>query len=202
MIESWGNVVASPGYTDYLRMGFDGANGIIDLAGTNSTSTPPRLLIDYYCGSDVFVGGQNANQVKFTATHSTYLATNDGNVGVGTSSPANELDIKTNATSTIPMTGTYPMPTRSGLRFENLTSTMPLDALNNISTNSPLPSVLSVNENGDVILVHAGGVPGATGPTGQIGPTGVTGNTGPTGTNGINGVTGQLGRLDPRAYRV
>lgn len=43
---------ANGGYLNVLRTGFDGANGIVDMAGL-SNGTAPSLLLNYYCGRDV-----------------------------------------------------------------------------------------------------------------------------------------------------
>lgn len=66
----------------------------------------------------------------------------EGNVGVGTSTPANKLQITANTANA------------SGLRFTNLTNT------NFTPTSTSARRVLSVNQNGDVILVDdiGGGV--------------------------------------------
>lgn len=42
------------GEVNLLRMGYDGANGIIDVAGVGATADP-ALLINYYCGKDIFM---------------------------------------------------------------------------------------------------------------------------------------------------
>jgi len=81
-----------------MKMGFDGANGIIDVAGTSS-SGDPKLLINYYCGKDVIVGGGGPNDPNLPSTgtfksrHSAYLATIDGSVGIGTTTPGATLDV-------------------------------------------------------------------------------------------------------------
>lgn len=36
-----------------VSMGFDGANGLIDVEGATTDGTTPQLLINYYCGRDV-----------------------------------------------------------------------------------------------------------------------------------------------------
>ncbi|MFA4853265.1 MAG: hypothetical protein WC599_12175, partial [Bacteroidales bacterium] len=73
MIQSWGT--NDEGYTNVMSMGFDDANAIIDIAGT-STNVAPRLLINYYCGKDVFINtGDNGGNVVLARL---------GNVGIGT----------------------------------------------------------------------------------------------------------------------
>lgn len=84
---SWGyvnNNTSNP--INVMQMGFDGANGIIDLAGTNPNGNT-RLLINYYCGKDVYINtGQNG-------TNNVILTGSTGNVGIGVD-PANaKLDI-------------------------------------------------------------------------------------------------------------
>ncbi|MBC7413248.1 MAG: hypothetical protein H7331_12435 [Bacteroidia bacterium] len=67
-IQMYGN--SNWGTTDLnvLTMGFDGANGIIDMAGTSTTSPniAPRLLINYYCGKDVVIGNGAAGDLTAT----------------------------------------------------------------------------------------------------------------------------------------
>ena len=38
-----------------MEVGFDGANSIIDATGTSTDPALNRLLINYYCGKDVFI---------------------------------------------------------------------------------------------------------------------------------------------------
>jgi hypothetical protein len=75
MLQSSG--VNSDGYTNVMSMGFDGANAIIDLAGANNSTVPPRLLMNYYCGKDIHMcTGANGGSV-FMATAAS------GKVGIG-----------------------------------------------------------------------------------------------------------------------
>jgi len=85
MIQTHGNS-AYGGSTNILSMGFDGANGIIDMAGTN-TQGGPGLLINYYCGKDIFMntGVKGGNVIMTTSTI--------GNVGIGTSTPTAKLEV-------------------------------------------------------------------------------------------------------------
>ena len=80
-------------FLNILTMGIKGSDGIIDLAGDNNINYPPRLMINYNCGKDVIVGGQYANQGSFTTLHNTYLATADGNVGIGTINPLQKFQV-------------------------------------------------------------------------------------------------------------
>lgn len=68
-------------------MGFDGANGIIEMEGF-STGVEPRLLINYHCGKDIFmnIGANGGNVIMTTSTI--------GNVGIGVGEPQTKLDIK------------------------------------------------------------------------------------------------------------
>ena len=171
---SGGNLL---GGTNYMTMGIYKNAGIIDINSSNNTN--PNLLLGYYCGTSVVVGGGGGTLPStgtLTALHSTYLATNDGNVGIGTSNPQSELEI-TAQPGILPANGGC-----SGLRFTNM------KALYSSPINNPGQGVLSVNVDGDVIYVLP--TPGATGPTGATGP---AGTTGPTGNNGINGATGPIG---------
>lgn len=98
----------------------------------------------------------NINQGKFTDFQTTtlgdlYINTrssgNRRNIGIHTSTPVNTMEIFSGipATTLNPVTATS--PTRSGLRFSNLNSTMASDGTGS-------GKVLSVNETGDVILVN------------------------------------------------
>lgn len=61
----------------YTKIGFNGSHGIIE--------SDHGLLLNYYSGQDVIVGGQTAGQGSFYSVHNTYLATNDGQVAIGCS---------------------------------------------------------------------------------------------------------------------
>ncbi|HNC33809.1 MAG TPA: hypothetical protein PLZ26_06800 [Bacteroidia bacterium] len=63
-----------------LEMGFDGFNSIIEAQGNNSASNSNRLLINYYCGKDVFVG--KANSGDLTANNNLLV---NGKMGIGIS---------------------------------------------------------------------------------------------------------------------
>jgi hypothetical protein len=79
MLQSYGNS-ATGGQTNILQMGFDGQNGVIELLGINSGPIPPRLLLNYNCGADVFVG--NSNSGDLTASHNFFT---NGSASIGTS---------------------------------------------------------------------------------------------------------------------
>jgi len=94
-IKCWGNAswnVNQP--VNVLTVGSDGVHGIIDVAGSST------LLINYFCGKDVVVGGGGAfdpllpNSGKFTTLYDTYLASNSGKVGIGTSNANATLDVQ------------------------------------------------------------------------------------------------------------
>ncbi len=73
MIQSFGN--NSDGYNNVMSMGFDGSNGIIDMAGTSSNGIAPRLLINYYCGKDIFINsGPHGGNIMLTSS---------GKIGIG-----------------------------------------------------------------------------------------------------------------------
>lgn len=81
MIQSYGMNTAGIPIT--MSMGFDGSNGIVDLAG----NAPSRLLINYYCGKDVFMctGSSGGNVIMTTSTI--------GKVGIGIDNPTEKLEI-------------------------------------------------------------------------------------------------------------
>ena len=85
MLNAYGNS-AYGGMINVLSMGFDGANGIIDMAGTNSQGGP-GLLINYYCGKDIFMNtGTNGGNVLMTVA-------SGSKVGIGTQTPTAKLDV-------------------------------------------------------------------------------------------------------------
>lgn len=62
-ITSYGNS-AFGGQINSMVMGFDGANGVIDIAGTSNSDAAPRLLINYQCGKLVAINtGANGGEV-------------------------------------------------------------------------------------------------------------------------------------------
>ena len=85
MLNAYGNS-AYGGMINVLSMGFDGANGIIDMAGTNSQGGP-GLLINYYCGKDIFMNtGTNGGNVLMTVA-------SGSKVGIGTQTPTQKFEI-------------------------------------------------------------------------------------------------------------
>jgi len=85
MVQAWGT--NSDNILNILSMGFDGANGIIDIAGS-SNNIAPRLLINYYCGKDVLIctGSQGGSVSMCTPT--------TGNVGIGATSGNTRLNLQ------------------------------------------------------------------------------------------------------------
>ncbi len=59
IIQAYGNSV-NGNHLNVLTMGYDGANGTIDLEGTTS-SGDPALLLNYYCGKDVAICNNFSN---------------------------------------------------------------------------------------------------------------------------------------------
>ncbi|MES2138445.1 MAG: hypothetical protein V4511_01970 [Bacteroidota bacterium] len=68
------------GNTGVLSMGFNGDNGIIELASTtvDNTTAPAALFINNSCGRDIYMCNETS-----------------GNVGIGTATPAAKLHVKT-----------------------------------------------------------------------------------------------------------
>ncbi|MBL7927834.1 MAG: hypothetical protein JNK61_13100, partial [Bacteroidia bacterium] len=88
-IQLYGNS-ASNGNLSLMEIGFDGASSIIDATG--SAANPfNRLLLNYYCGHDVFVGNNLSGDL--TANHNFFV---NGMVGIGID-PTN-LNMATSAT--------------------------------------------------------------------------------------------------------
>lgn len=80
---------ADGGQLNVMRTGFDGANGIIDMAGV-SNGDAPNLLIDYYCGKNVYMcTGVNGGNIVMTSAGL-------GKVGIGTDNPTAKLDVNGN----------------------------------------------------------------------------------------------------------
>jgi len=71
-----------------LNIGFDGSNGMIDLAGTHTQGDGPYLLLNYYCGKNVVIG--NSTSGNLIANNDLYV---NKKLGVGTQSPAEALDV-------------------------------------------------------------------------------------------------------------
>ncbi len=69
----------------YTTIGFDGVHGYL-----NSSDA---LLINYYTGQNVVVGGGSPATGDFSTLHSAYLAVNDGSVGIGTMTPTSKLEV-------------------------------------------------------------------------------------------------------------
>ena len=70
----------SGGFSNIMEVGFDGINAVIDATGTSLDPDANRLLLNYYCGHDVFVG--NSNGGDLTANRNMLV---NGNMGIGIS---------------------------------------------------------------------------------------------------------------------
>lgn len=92
MIQAWGYSDNDPinGKVNVLNMGYDGANGIIDMKGVYTDNSNSKLLINWYCGKDVAI---NANPAKGGNVTMTSSAT--GMVGIG-KTPLYKLDVAGN----------------------------------------------------------------------------------------------------------
>ena len=98
------------------------------------------------------------------------------------------------------MSGKYGSTDASGLRLSKLTATSPTlaNGTNGINTNK----VLTVDQDGDVVLITPVGLQGpigltgATGSVGATGPAGATGSVGPIGLTGATGATGPAGGIN------
>ena len=86
-IQLYGNSYLG-GNLNVMEVGFDGANAIIDATGTSTDPTANRLLLNYYCGRDVFVG--NGGSGDLTANHNMFVT---GRLGIGTTDPKEGLQI-------------------------------------------------------------------------------------------------------------
>ncbi|HBX51183.1 MAG: hypothetical protein A2275_09100 [Bacteroidetes bacterium RIFOXYA12_FULL_35_11] len=76
---------------NYLRIGYNGVHAIMDCYGP----TDDALLINWYSGKNVIVGGnpEATNTGNFITCHSTFLATDNGNVGIGVNSAIEKLEV-------------------------------------------------------------------------------------------------------------
>lgn len=165
-------------------------------------------------GSTFQLGAQCNNllqllQSRLTSSRAIYLDGNSfwmlsganqiGGVGfgaqpasVGLCGVGNTVEISANNQSV------YGNTNASGLRLTKLTSIAPIvpNGTNGIDNNK----MLTVDQNGDVVLTNT---PLTPGPTGPIGPTGLTGQQGPagipgaTGPQGLTGATGAVGPQGP-----
>ncbi|HMW10609.1 MAG TPA: hypothetical protein PJ987_09180 [Bacteroidia bacterium] len=70
----------SGGFSNIMEVGFDGINAVIDATGTSLDPDANRLLLNYYCGHDVFVG--NSNNGDLTANRNMLV---NGKIGIGIS---------------------------------------------------------------------------------------------------------------------
>jgi len=69
-----------------IAMGFDGSNGFIDVAGTSTVPGGTRLLMNYYCGKDIFMcTGSNGGNVHISDAPSSSGAVYLGTTHIGTS---------------------------------------------------------------------------------------------------------------------
>lgn len=89
MIQAWGYSDNDPvgGKVNVLNIGYDGANGIIDMKGVYTDGSNSKLLINWYCGKDVAINANPAKAGNVTMTSATM-----GMVGIGTT-PATKLDV-------------------------------------------------------------------------------------------------------------
>lgn len=77
---------------------FENVNGYIDIEFNSEhgiLNSNRGILLNWYSGQDVVVGGSDdVNSGNFTSRYNTYLATQRGKVGIGTSTPLANLHIK------------------------------------------------------------------------------------------------------------
>ncbi|MCC7333051.1 MAG: hypothetical protein IT232_10645 [Flavobacteriales bacterium] len=92
MIQAWGYSDNDPinGKVNVLNMGYDGANGIIDMKGQQTNGNDAGLLINWYCGKNVAINTNPAKAGNVTMTSATM-----GMVGIG-KTPNYKLDVAGN----------------------------------------------------------------------------------------------------------
>ncbi|MFN8353179.1 MAG: hypothetical protein U0Y10_01930 [Spirosomataceae bacterium] len=160
-----GKVITSGSSNTFLghNTGFSSTTGIYNayvgaLSGYNTVSTEGNTLVGYKSGyyitagtNNTFIGREagspstvttlsNATAIGANATvtaSNSLILGNNANVGIGNTAPANRLEITASQTSS------------SGLRFTNLTASSAISSGN-------YTKALSVNANGDVILISSG----------------------------------------------
>ncbi len=95
-INQFSGMIQSYGYSDnnqltgnlnVMAMGYDGANGVIDMKGVYTDNSNSKLLINWYCGKDVAI---NTNPSK--AGNVTMTSSSMGMVGIG-KAPLYKLDV-------------------------------------------------------------------------------------------------------------
>ncbi|MBX2959016.1 MAG: hypothetical protein KF732_03575 [Flavobacteriales bacterium] len=89
MVQTFGytNHNETTGKLNVLEMGYDGANGIIEMRGKKDDGTDPALLINWYCGKNVAINTNPAKAGNVTMTSATM-----GMVGIG-KTPNYKLDV-------------------------------------------------------------------------------------------------------------
>jgi len=92
MLQIWGysNGNTTSGNINSLNVGYDGANGIIDMKGQQANGDDAKLLLNWYCGRDVAISTNPAKAGNVTMTSSTM-----GMVGIG-KTPLYKLDVAGN----------------------------------------------------------------------------------------------------------
>jgi hypothetical protein len=178
--------------TDGFQVGIQ-ANGTAEL---NQQENKDMIL---YTGNNNSAEGTvtNADRIHIIGT----TGSTQGYVGVGTSTPGDNLEINTkfppnsptfsiityqSKNNQTPATTGVPATGWAGLRFTKLTA-------GSQPERNPGKGVLSVDSLGDVVYVPAGGSNGAMGATGYTGATGGVGAAGSIGATGLIGTTGKTG---------
>lgn len=162
---------------------------------------------------------ENLDMRFYTFNTQRAVIKNTGLIGFNTNAPGNELEIASRATTPYGLTG-------SGLRFTNLKSTTAV-VVPNAANGIVAAKVLSVDKNGDVVLINdeglscwdtngngifdvatedhngngfadAGDCQGIQGIQGPVGATGPAGPAGATGATGATGAQGPAGATGPQ----
>ena len=87
-----------------MDIGFDGVNAFIESTGSSPDPNSNRLLLNYYCGKDVFVG--NSTSGDFTANRDLFV---NGRIGIGTRNITNCADCSS-----------YSLFVKGGIRAERI----------------------------------------------------------------------------------
>jgi hypothetical protein len=130
--------IASPLEKLHISAGNLRVDNVLPRMYMKNTSTGTDITLAQLGTDNILKLANNAIQAEaFGGSPSIYIKNNGGNVGIGNITPNNKLEITSATTNT------------SGLRFTNLKATSIPSASNSLG--------LSVDANGDVILVPAGG---------------------------------------------
>jgi hypothetical protein len=168
--------VISASTTHWLRLGNGGSNSGAGLILAGSSTTKNWIISNQYNVNGALEFTQTTAPGSSTIASSPAMMINsDGNVGIGTTSPANKLHVSGSSTN---------LP----LKLEGLTS-------------NATGYFLTVDNTTGVVYKTTGGASGTAGTSGTSGANGSSGVSGTSGANGTSGTSGtSVGGSPVRAY--